>query len=458
MRPVLRAAAILLAAGWVTAGARPATAHPLGNFTLNAAASHTISPGALRIDYALDLAEIPTFQELPRIDGDGDGEADEAELRTWSARRAAELLEGLAIHVDDEAVSLTMTDAHALLAPGQGGLQVLRLEAVFSGRLPKEGSVRVVDRNDPGRLGWREIVAVGERGVAVTSSSVPTSSPSDHLRAYPDDLLASPPAIRAARFTFGPGTQAWSGQDSAPGAQPSDGSSTLTRLVGSRSLDAPLVLLALLVALGVGALHALAPGHGKTVTAAYLVGGSARARDAVRVGVAVAVMHTATVVLLGLVLVIVAREFSAERLYPWLGIVAGGAALALGTGLLLTRLRHGRAHRGGHDHPHSSARAVSRPGLAALALSGGLLPSPTAVVILLASFTLDRAVFGLGLVLSFGAGLALSLIAVGLFTMRARDAALRRLPARVTNAVPIAGAGAIAAMGALLTVRAVAQL
>jgi ABC-type nickel/cobalt efflux system permease component RcnA len=433
-------------------------AHPLGNFTVNAAAAITVSPGTLRVDYALDLAEIPTFQELPRIDLDEDEQAEDGELTVWSSRRAVDLLDGLEISLDGRAIPLTVTGARASLAPGQGGLQVLRLDAVFSGLVPEKGSLRVVDRNDPGRLGWREIVAVGSSGVAVTGSSVPAQSSSDHLRAYPDDFLASPPGIREARFTFGPGTQVGTGEGFTPGASTSEGSSTLTRLVGSRSLNAPLVLLALLVAFGVGALHALAPGHGKTVTAAYIAGGSARTRDAVRVGVAVAVMHTATVILLGVILVVVAREFPAERLYPWLGIVAGGAALALGTGLLLNRSRHELAHRGGHDHAHHSTRTVTRPGLAALALSGGLLPSPTAVVILLASFTLDRAVFGLGLVMSFGAGLALSLIAVGLFTMRARDAALRRLPARVTNAVPIAGAGAIAVVGALIAARAVAQL
>lgn len=456
-RPALLAAAAALAALWTLAGAAPAKAHPLGNFTVNTAAAITIEPEELRIDYALDLAEIPTFQELPRIDVDGDGTED-SELRAWSAGKAAELVEGLSVRIGDHAVALSAVDARASLAPGQGGLDVLRLDAVFSGRVPEAGTIRVLDGNDPGRLGWREIVATGADGVAVTSSSVPASSPSDHLRVYPDDFLASPPTTREARFTFGPGSQASGPGPAIPSSGRSGEGSALSRLVGARSLDMPLALLALLVALGVGALHALAPGHGKTITAAYLAGGAARARDAVRVGVAVAVMHTATVILLGVALVIAARELPAERLYPWLGIAAGGAALALGTGLLLTRLRHGRAHREGRGHEHPSTSVVSRPGLAALALSGGLLPSPTAVVILLASFTLDRAVFGLGLVLSFGAGLALSLIAVGLLTMRARDLALGRLPARVTNAVPIAGAGAIAAMGALLTVRAVAQL
>ena len=457
-RPALRAAAVLIAAGWILAGAGAATAHPLGNFTVNAAAAITVSPGLFRIDYALDLAEIPTFQELPGIDSDGDGVTEEAELRSWASRRAAQIVEDLSVQHDDRRLALGTFRAEASLSPGQGGLDVLRLDAVFSATLPNRGAVLLLDRNDPGRLGWREIVAVGANGAALTSSSVPVSSPSDHLRAYPDGFLASPPSVREARFTYGPGPQATALEPAGLSAGRPDEGSALSRLVGSRSLNAPLVLLALLVALGVGALHALAPGHGKTITAAYLAGGTARARDAVRVGVAVAAMHTATVILLGLILVIVARKFPAESLYPWLGVVAGGAALILGTGLLVTRLRHGRSHREGHAHVHAASSGLSRPGLAALALSGGLLPSPTAVVILLGSFSLDRAAFGLGLVLAFGAGLAASLITVALLTMRARDIALRRLPARLTNAVPIAGAGAIAAMGALVTARAFAQL
>jgi ABC-type nickel/cobalt efflux system permease component RcnA len=166
-------------------------------------------------------------------------------------------------------------------------------------------------------------------------------------------------------------------------------------------------------------------------------------------------MHTASVLALGLLVVAAQRAFPAEKLYPWLGVVAGGAALALGLGLLATRLARRRSGRHGHGHDRSP---LSRRGLAALALSGGLLPSPTAIVVLLAAASLGRLAFGLGLILAFAIGMAASLAAIGMVAIRARAALDRRLPRRLADALPVGSAAAILGMGVLLTARAAAQL
>ena len=452
---------VLVAAGAVSVPlvlAAPAAAHPLGNFTVNAAAALTIAPGAVRVEYALDLAEIPTFQERQAIDADGDGRVEDPERSAWALRRAERIRSNLSVSVDGRPVPLRIDAASMTLRSGQGGLDVLRLEASLLGTLgDSRGRVVFRDGNDGDRVGWREVTAVGSEGVAVRGSSVPVASPSDGLRAYPDDLLSSPPSVRMATFTFGPGRQAAPASASGGGSagRPAGAEGPLAGLVARADLSLPVALLALAAAAALGAIHALAPGHGKTVAAAYLVGTGSRVRQAVSVGGAVAVMHTASVLLLAGVLLFVERTFPAERLYPWMGLAAGGAAVALGAGLLVGRLRRHHSAEPGHGHDHPP---LSRRGLAALALSGGLLPSPTAVVVLLAAASLDRLALGLGMVAAFGLGLASSLTAVGVLAVRAKTALGRRIPVRVAAAMPVAGAGVILAVGATVAVRAFTQL
>jgi ABC-type nickel/cobalt efflux system permease component RcnA len=231
---------------------------------------------------------------------------------------------------------------------------------------------------------------------------------------------------------------------------------------------------AILVALLSGALHALGPGHGKTVMAAYLVGTAGRARHAIAVGAAVSLMHTASVIGLCLVTLWAQNLFAPEAVYPWLSLISGVVVLGLGGYLLATRLRprraghghthshehHGHTHGAGDAHSHGPAdhthghSPVSWRGLGALALSGGLLPSPAALVLLLGAVALGRVAFGLLLVLSFSVGLATALTLIGILVLRARDFAARRFGRRAAATLPVLSAGAILAMGLFLTTRA----
>jgi nickel/cobalt exporter len=452
-----RALAVAAGAALPFALATPAGAHPLGNFTVNAASGITVGPGRVRVDYVLDLAEIPTFQALPSIDADDSGELSEEERTAWAEERAVELLSGLSLEVEGAEVLLRPATSAMDLLPGQGGLQVLRLEATFIGGTPESGRAEYTDRNDPGRIGWREITAVGTEGIAVTDSSVPVLSPSDRLRAYPEDLLSSPPEIRRASFEFGPGVQpgtASSGE--ATGSRPGGQGGALAGLVARPALSVSVILLALGVAFGAGALHALAPGHGKALMAAYLVGTGGGIRHAVAIAAAVAGMHAASVLGLGILVLTAGRAFPAETIYPWLGLVAGAAALGIGGVLIVSRLRRRGSSQHHHHHPPFD-RPLSRRGLTSLALSGGILPSPTAIVTLLGSIAIGRAVFGTALIGAFSLGLAATLAVVGLVAARAGARVAPRL-GRWTRLVPIGSAAAIVALGTVLVARAAHQL
>jgi nickel/cobalt exporter len=434
-----------------------AHAHPLGNFTVNVYDGLVLSPGRIRVLHVVDLAEIPAFQELRGIEPDG--EPTTAELAAWAGRQARSALRGLSLTVDSRPVPLRMERSTAQVRPGQGGLVTLRLEVTYVGESRSSGTLRFRDGTFPGRIGWREVTAEGTEGTAVARASVPAVSTSEALRAYPEELLSSPPRVVAATVTFGPGGAGSSGVSPDSAGQPGEGrteaSGGFADLAARGSLTPGIVAMSLLLAVGFGALHAMGPGHGKTITAAYLVGSRGRIRQAVGVAGAVAAMHTASVLALGLLVLSADRVFPAERVYPWFGVVSGSLAMVLGAVLMVRRLAgRGSSHR--HDHAVMD-RPLSRRGLAVLAAAGGLLPSPTAIVVLLASIALGRAAFGLALVGAFSVGLAAALALVGMLAVRTRAHLAPRL-GRWARLLPVGSASAIAAAGILVVVRAAAQI
>ena len=481
-RPIRRAFTLITLVG--LASLWPATtafAHPLGNFTVNLYSGLHVVPGEIRIDYVVDMAEIPTFQVMPSIDADGDGAATSAELAAWATTTAPTLVRNLSLTVDGDPVALRIRSASARFREGQGGLSILRFEGLFAGATRDAGELRYDDANYPDTVGWREISAVGEGGRAVTGSSVPPESVSDALLSYPQDLLFSPLDVTSMHASFASGTSIGSGSTSSapegrdPAARPGVDRSPFVSLVDNHGIG--LVLLGLVLAMVFGAWHALLPGHGKTLMAAYMVGSEARVRQAVALGAAVAVMHTASVLALGVAVITLEQTFRPETLYPWLGLLSGVVAIGLGAYLLIGRLaswslaRQEAAHRGLHeashlhDHAHGHSHGLpegvsptSRRGLAALALAGGILPSPSALIVMLAAINAHRVGYGLGLILAFSAGLAAALIVISLGALRARTAMTRRLSSFWGRLVPVLSASAIVGVGMFLTVRGVVQV
>ena len=475
MRRRLLPVAIVAAAMalWPAAGA---AAHPLGNFTVNRWSGIVVTPGHVRVDYVVDMAEIPTFQLLPEIDTDTDGVASPRELAAWAARTAPGYGDGLHVRIDGTGVDLSTDASTAVLLSGQGGLDTLRVEVVFTGQAPGSGALAFGDTNFEGQIGWREVTAVGAEGAVLSSSDVPAASVSDRLRHYPQDLLASPLAVTTADVAFAPGQSgaapkpvAGAVLEAESSARPGVEGGLFAGLLANQGL--PLMLLGLAIAVGFGAWHALLPGHGKTLMAAYMVGAGARTRQAVGVGTAVALMHTLSVLALGVLVLTLERTFRPEVLYPWLGLTSGVAALVLGCYLLWTRIRaaaddtphshphpHPHAHGEDDDHHDHGAAPLSRRGIVALALAGGILPAPSALLVMLAAINAHRVGYGLALVIAFSAGLAVALIVIGMGALRARDAVARRLSATAGRLVPVASASAIVLVGTYLTITGIAKV
>jgi ABC-type nickel/cobalt efflux system permease component RcnA len=235
-------------------------------------------------------------------------------------------------------------------------------------------------------------------------------------------------------------------------AEPSRGG--FEALVG-RDGGAGVIALTLVLALFWGAAHALTPGHGKAIVAAYLVGSRGRARHALALGGIVTVTHTIGVFALGLVTLALSELIVPERLYPWLNLVSALLVVSVGITVLRARLhsrRHHHHHHHDHDHDH-------RRGLLAVGISGGLLPCPSALVVLLAAISLHRVGFGLLLIVAFSLGLASVITGIGLVAVTAKRAFARlSLEGALVRALPAVSAGAIVALGLVMTVRSLPQL
>ena len=395
----------------------------------------------------------------------------------YAGRASRDLSEKLSLKVDGVPAHLMLARASAELTRGRGGLDVLRVESTFVADLSSPGSsISYRDDNFSGRVGWREIIAYAVGGQTVAASSVPSTSLTRGLRDYPGAGLGSPSDVIEATVEVSPHAPRAPGEEQEEWGEvgsPDPFASAFSGLI-EHDLSVGALAFALIVAMGAGALHALGPGHGKSVMAAYLVSADGRPRHAAAVGVAISLMHTASVIALGLVTLWASRTFPPERVYPYLSLISGAVVLGLGAWLLRTRLRgsstgddhpheHVHAHGGGmvHHHgprPHAGLSPLSWRGLGVLAISGGLLPSPTALVVLLGAVALGRVAFGLTLVGAFSIGLASALTVLGMFVLKARGFAEQRLGSRPAALLPILSAGAVCLLGMFLTTRAIVGL
>jgi nickel/cobalt exporter len=434
----VRSAALVAAAaaGVLLATAGAAAAHPLGNFTVNRSSELVVSGGHVYVRVALDLAEIPTFEQGDRIRGD---------------RFPRELARRLELRVDGRRVPLRPLDSAVSTQPGAGGLETMRFEVVYDGGLAGR-TLSYRDASFGSRLGWKEVVVRAERGARVVRSSAPSTSSSDRLRRYPNGERLDVASATAAVVP-----------SAAAGVAPAVDRPRREESLVASELTPGFVLAALALALFWGAAHALGPGHGKAIVAGYLVGARGTARHAVLLGAIVTVTHTLGVFALGLVALALSSVLLPEQLYPWLTLVSGLLVVAVGAGILRSRLAHARAHakhdhHHHHDHDHDHGDLSAR-NLLGVGISGGIVPCPTALVVLLAAIGAQRVGFGLLLIVAFSLGLAASITGIGLLAVGAKQLFARvRFDGTVVRALPAASAFLVLALGVVMTVRALGPL
>ncbi|MEU3143698.1 MULTISPECIES: sulfite exporter TauE/SafE family protein [unclassified Streptomyces] len=531
-RRLATGAAVLAAACALTLlPAAAASAHPLGNFTVNRYDGLVAAPGELRVHHVEDLAEIPATQAKPDVEALG--------TAGWARRRCADAARGSEVRVDGREVPVTVRSSRARVRPGQAGLDTLRVECGLTAPLPEGKAVNVSFRGAGASSGpgWREVTARGDR-MTLAASDVPETSLSRELTRYPQELLSSPADTAAASLrvrTGGPPLAGEGEETEAPAASVLPrGADRWTRalddLVARHDLTAGFAALALLIAVVLGAMHALAPGHGKTLMAATAAarGGRARLRDVLPMAASVTVTHTLGVVALGLL--VTAGSAATPSVVAWLGVASGALVTLAGASLLRRALRnrkaaqghshrhghghdhshdhthehdhthghdhgHGRTHPdGAHDHPghahphahlhpaehthtvehthggrtHTHAVAPTLRGTILLGLAGGLVPSPSAVVVLVGAAALGQAWFGLLLVVAYGVGLALTLTAAGYAVVKAGSGVNRLLARRprwtarpvvslMRRSAPLGSAFVVVALGAGLVFRGAAS-
>ena len=504
-------------------------AHPLGNFTINHYAGVRIETGRILLDVVIDQAEIPAFQARLGFDANGDGELSSAEIEAGRVAACRSLAPSLDLQVAGMRNSLQLTEAGLAFPPGVGGLSTMRevcgFTATLSSPIAADSTISFADRSFSERLGWREIVVQGS-GVTITAArgAVRSSSVSGRLTRYPTTLLAQALAdtdVAVSATPGGPTLAPLDIPDAAPlsanvsstaheaeavapgtaGAVPGGVSGGELPSIFRTADLTPLVLLAsLLTAAALGAGHALTPGHGKTLMAAYLVGTRGTPLHAAGLGLSVALSHTLGILALAGLVVGAGGILPPDLVVKTTPVIAAISILAIGGWMLtgearrrwrkrVAATRHDRAdhpalgpdHEPTHQHDHPSAAepahgehshggvrhshqppsgsTITWRSLFVLGLAGGLIPSASALLILLGSIAAGRPAFGFVLVVAFGLGMALVMGGIGLALVVARGR-LDRVEAvsplgRVGAAMPLVASVLVLGLGLYLTVQAV---
>jgi nickel/cobalt transporter (NicO) family protein len=504
-------------------------AHPLGNFTINTYAEVRIEPERVLLDVVVDQAEIPTYQARDKFDLDGDGSIADEEVETGRVEACRAAAGSLELTAGGQALELLNMEAGLSFPPGVSGLSTMRLTCAFEANLaspigaaPTE--IAYSDSSYPERVGWREIVVTGSGVTLATAGTEPLreTSVSDRLTSYPEDLLSKPLSdeevvveatlggpmlppfdvpgaepVPGAVIEPSPGVPAptapspvplASGPAVAPGGVNGDELPTIFR---EADLTPVVVVLSLLTAAVLGAWHALTPGHGKTLMAAYLVGTRGTALHALGLGVSVSVSHTVGILVLAGIVVGLAGAVAPDSVVRWAPIVAAISIVLIGGWMLLNELRRRRVaaqatsdhahtapdhHHDGadhHDHDHDHVHAhggvahshlpahgssITWRSLFLLGLAGGLIPSTSALLILLGSLAAGRPLFGFVLVVTFGLGMAVVMGGIGFVLVAARDR-VERIElgeglARVREIVPLIASVIVLSFGLFLTAQA----
>ncbi len=541
LRGVSGACALLLVLFTVVVATR-AGAHPMGNFAVCHFSAVRAFPDEVRIHYIIDIAEVPTFHELKKLDTNGDKKYTDEEIAAYRDKIDDLLASGLQLEIDGVQQPLKIRKSLLEIRDGLPGLKVMWIELQLSAAVPArqwpKRTVEYVDNNFPDIMGWKEIRVYGSPETVIIDTSDLSPKKSNALTEYPESLTSDPPLDLKVTFTFGPGESDKlyaldSGKVNEKSKTVMGFAARVKKIfdiypyLKKESLSTHAVVVGLIFAFVLGCFHALSPGHGKTLVAAYLVGTRGKPTDALTLGLIVTFTHVAAVLAIFAVLLSFWARLNTEHLYGWLGVSSGIIIALMGVWIIMRNYRgryiphvhdefgrhvspeelkkrpelleyaHGHTHDGhahhhgeyththdghshdhnldvahtpshdhahehthardhahdvhqhvhcahDHTHPHShdhsgepaagdvsEAAAADKKGvhlidLLTLGITGGIVPCPTAIIILFASIGLNRLGFGLMLMVSFSVGLAFVLILIGLTIIYTRNIAVSR--------------------------------
>ncbi|ACS80747.1 nickel/cobalt transporter [Maridesulfovibrio salexigens] len=432
-----------------------AQAHPLGEVVQET----TVMNEGTRLLIVYDTSIGPSITATLIPDADHDGKVSGAEERKLSRDINYLLLPNLEIYLDEKPVVPELYYDSVSAAPG-GYNNGLRSNLVYAIPLPDEDFgkhyLKFSDNNfQTGELKWLKWKVQAD-----PQFSVVRTSPDSRELNY--QFFAKKVEGQGASFPVPAPTADGSGLKPSP--QEDSSQAALKDYLAQENLGPGTILFALGLAFFLGMGHALSPGHGKAMVAAYLIGRSGRIRDAFTLGTIVTITHVASVIVLGIAALLLSRYFLPGDLYPWLGAFSG--ALVFGVGYMMLARRavhshgHSHDHHHGHSHDHShehgnESEPVSWWSMLSLGIAGGMVPCPTALVVLLASVAFGRIVFGLMLILAFSLGLAAVLIIIGILTVRASKLTERFSGSRrwIEN-LPVLSAGLVMLAGIAIALNA----
>lgn len=480
MKHIIYTAIIILSAAF------SALAHPLGNFSINQFSKLEVEKTRIQIKQVLDMAEIPVFQAKDEIDTDKDGAFSNDELNVYAAKITPNYLSNLLLNVNNQSLSLRTETTRISAADGAGNLKTLRVEWNFAAdsTIADSNTVKFENKNFSERIGWNEIIVNQTNGISVFNSSVFGNTLSDELKTYPENLLNAPLSERQAEFSYA----AKNLPANAKILQNRDGNMTaavqkdrLAELISIPEITPTVILFALFLAFGLGAIHALSPGHGKTVVGAYLVGSRGTVKHAMFLGLTVTITHTIGVFVLGLITLFASNYILPEKIMPFLTFISGLLVFYIGINLFKDRLlsifgekdlhhthshgghshshiEHSHTHgehthsHGGKAHSHLPPEEVTWKNLLGLGISGGLLPCPSALVLMLSAISLNRTGYGILLTLVFSLGLAATLTGIGLiFLYVGKVFGNSKLGEyKILKSLPVLSAFAVACFGAVI--------
>ena len=409
--------------------------HPLGGVIQN---THVFRPdNCLYIDYQTHIG--PTSLLLLQPDHDRDGKFSENEKTAFLKKLSGILspnivatIDGQPAKLDLQADGLTLVDSRSYVT----GINTRLLYKIdLKGKSVGRHVLRISDRN----------FLTGELDSLNYFLSV--LGDYDHVRLLDKGRMMEVSFISGKKTNDESEKKVEGSLLNQPDTPRKSQADILTRFIRQKDLSVWMMIVSLFAAFFFGATHALSPGHGKTMVAAYLIGTKGKIHDAILLGGIVTLTHVISVILLGIITIFLSNYIIPQKLFPWIGVFSGMLIFLTGY-WIIAGIAMGKSHNHHHHNHRNSDGGIKFKGIFSLGIAGGIVPCPSALVVLLISIALQRIGFGLLLIIFFSFGLALVLILIGILTVTAS-----KLTAKFAEGqkwiqyLPIFSAGAVMIVG-----------